>query len=100
VEKGDRDGVLKESADTLEILLALLSKFGLSIDDLITMQKKRREARGGFDCGFFLESVDGKCPDCIVDDYPSFLSTKCDSSCLIDLLKSELARSDRAWMAI
>ena len=50
-KRGDREGVLKESADTLEILLALLSKFGLSLDDLITMQKKRREARGGFDCG-------------------------------------------------
>ncbi|MGD9975721.1 MAG: phosphoribosyl-ATP pyrophosphohydrolase [Desulfatirhabdiaceae bacterium] len=55
-QRGDPDGVLKESADMMEILLAALQVHGLTIDDLMAMRQKRADDRGGFLERLFLES--------------------------------------------
>lgn len=40
------DGILKEGADILEILLAALHRYGLSVQDLLRKTKERRKERG------------------------------------------------------
>ncbi|MGD9971599.1 MAG: phosphoribosyl-ATP pyrophosphohydrolase [Desulfatirhabdiaceae bacterium] len=61
-QRGDPDGVLKESADMVEILLAALQVHGLTIEDLMAMRQKRADERGGFLKRFFLESEPSPIP--------------------------------------
>ncbi|MGD9975659.1 MAG: hypothetical protein AB7S77_21590 [Desulfatirhabdiaceae bacterium] len=61
-QRGDPDGVLKESADMIEILLAALQVHGLTIDDLMAMRQKRADDRGGFLEQLFLESEPSPIP--------------------------------------
>lgn len=96
---GDKEGVLKEAADLLEILRTMLGACGLDLPALMTMMEERRERRGGFEKKLILESIDGESPDGISKDSPSFLFTRVKGNSLINLLKSELQRSDRAWIA-
>jgi phosphoribosyl-ATP pyrophosphohydrolase len=60
-QTGNKASVLNESADVLEVVLTILKQLGYSFDDLVSEMKRRREYRGGFEQGFFLESVDGHC---------------------------------------
>ncbi|MGV8120630.1 MAG: DEAD/DEAH box helicase family protein [Candidatus Xenobiia bacterium LiM19] len=96
---GDKEGVLKETADLLEVLRTMLGTCGLDVPTLMTAMEERRGKRGGFDKKLILESVDGKSPDGISQDHPSFLFSHVKGDTIVDLLKSELQRSDRAWIA-
>jgi len=96
---GDKAGVLKEAADLLEIVRTMLGAYGLDLPTLMTTTEERREKRGSFEKRLILESVDGESPDGISQDHPSFLFSHIKGNTIVDLLKSELQRSDRAWIA-
>jgi len=98
-KSGDRDGVLKESADLLEIVRTMVNACGLDMQSLSAMMEKRKNRRGGFEKRLILESVGGEGPAGIVNDYPAFLFTRIKGNSLIDLVRRELQRSDRAWIA-
>jgi len=98
-KSGDRNGILKESADLLEIVRTMLNACGLDMPSLMAMMEKRREQRGGFEKRLILESVGGDGSAGILNDYPAFLFTRIKGNSLIDLVRRELQRSDRAWIA-
>ncbi len=60
--RNSREGVLKESADMLEIIKSMLSRSGYTLDDLLEMTETRSRERGAFEKGLFLESVEDPCP--------------------------------------
>jgi predicted house-cleaning noncanonical NTP pyrophosphatase (MazG superfamily) len=47
-----------ELADIYEVLDVLLKTYGFSKKEILEIQKKKREERGGFDKKLFLESVE------------------------------------------
>jgi predicted house-cleaning noncanonical NTP pyrophosphatase (MazG superfamily) len=89
--KNSPEGVLKESADMLEIIKAMLSRSGYTLDDLLKMMEKRSRERGAFEQGLFLESVDGPCPEGLEDGKSDSSSTQILTNSLLDFIKSELA---------
>jgi superfamily II DNA or RNA helicase/predicted house-cleaning noncanonical NTP pyrophosphatase (MazG superfamily)/HKD family nuclease len=93
------DKLLAESADVLEVILALLKQQGLGLEDLLQKLEQRREERGGFEQGFFLESVGQPWPDQLDTEQSRFIFNSSDSSSLLSLVRSELERSDAAWIA-
>ena len=58
-QKENRDDILKESADLLEIVLKALSIHGFTLDDLLQRQQERAADRGAFEKQLFLEQVGG-----------------------------------------
>lgn len=46
---------LEEMADVFEVITALLAQQNWSLDDVIRVQKKKREERGGFEKRIILE---------------------------------------------
>jgi superfamily II DNA or RNA helicase/predicted house-cleaning noncanonical NTP pyrophosphatase (MazG superfamily)/HKD family nuclease len=98
-KKGSKDGILKESADMLEVLLTMLSRYGLTVEDLVNERKKRRDERGGFEEKSFLESVNGEASPWLSDGLPAMVCAGEDSACLINAVRSELERSDQAFIA-
>lgn len=99
--KGDNEGVLKESGDLLEIVLAALSLSGYDIEDLLNKQRERAEKRGGFKNGIFLESV-GEASDADeieIQSDPILLFNPGDNHRLINLIQSELQKSQSVWVA-
>ena len=99
VKSGNQASVLKESADVLEILLSLLKQHSLSYEDLISELRSRRKARGGFDQGIFLESVDGETATSPCKDWPHFVFTHLEFDSLLELFKHEMELSEKAWIA-
>lgn len=49
---------MAELADVLELIDAAVAHFGLSKEDLLAFQRKKRVDRGGFEQQIWLESVD------------------------------------------
>lgn len=47
----------EELADVLELVLSLGKKRGVSEEDLMVCRNQKREARGGFDRGLFLQEL-------------------------------------------
>ena len=47
-----------ELADVLEVLDTVITEFGIDLDELRTLQTKRRNERGGFMGKIFLDSVE------------------------------------------
>jgi len=93
-------GVLKESADMIEILLAALQVHGLTLDDLMAMRQKRADERGGFWKRLFLESVDGgDTPQLAFQTQPAIVFNPAEQRKLIGIIRGELAQSDSAWIA-
>jgi superfamily II DNA or RNA helicase/predicted house-cleaning noncanonical NTP pyrophosphatase (MazG superfamily)/HKD family nuclease len=93
------DKLLTESADVLEVVLALLKQQDLGLGDLLQRLEQRREERGGFEQGFFLESIGQPWPDQLDTDQSRFIFNSSDSSSLLALVRSELERSEAAWIA-
>lgn len=98
VKPGNEAAILKESADVLEIILAILKESNLDLNDLISALHKRKAEKGGFDKGFLLESVDGDFQG-LMDDHPGFIFSHLDADQLIHRFRSELEKSDEAWIA-
>lgn len=48
VAEADRDNLLAELADLYEVIDALMLSYGISGDEVLNAQAKRRETRGGF----------------------------------------------------
>ena len=56
-DDANRKEVLEELADVAEVLDAILVEFGISKDELQSVQDMKRNERGGFKNKIFLESV-------------------------------------------
>ncbi len=55
--EGDREELVKELADVYEVIDALVKEFDLSREEIESVQKEKREQRGGFEKKLFLESA-------------------------------------------
>lgn len=55
---GTPEARLEEMADIFEVITALNSAEGRSIESVIAVQKKKRDERGGFEQRIWLESVE------------------------------------------
>lgn len=60
--KGDGEGILKESAEVLVIILAAIGIYGFKLEDLVAEREKRLRDRGGFLGMQFLEGVGESLP--------------------------------------
>lgn len=57
-----REYILEEAADIYEVLIAILSDEGYVDKDLVDAARRKRESKGGFSKGVWLESIeDYKC---------------------------------------
>ena len=98
-QQQDTEGILRKSADTLEIILAGLKLHGLDQNDLLHARQDRLHAFGAFDQGRFLQGTGPESGPWTVDDTPAFLFSPNQADRLIHLIRSELERSDHAWIA-
>jgi len=99
-KKGDGEGILRESADVLEVILTALELQGSDMKDLITEREKRAGERGGFRKKIFLENVGGTSSETYpFQDDPALIFSPVQKNRLVSLIKSELARSEKAWIA-
>jgi len=99
-KSGNSQGILKESADVLEILLAALQEHGFSMDELLEMRQSREHERGGFNEKIFLERVgesDFFSPD--VQSHPVMIFNPIQQKRLIDVIRGEFAQSKTVWIA-
>lgn len=53
----NREEILEECADLLEVILAYLKVYGYSLEDLNQARTLKRDKRGGFDKKIFLEKT-------------------------------------------
>lgn len=96
----NRDAVLKESADLLEIVLAALEVHGFTLDDLLAHAEIRRQERGGFAERIFLDQVGGgELCEIEFQKYPAFVFNPFAGGKLIHIIRTELAHSTSAWIA-
>ena len=98
--RANKNEVLKESADMLEIVVAALKIHGFTMDDLLSARNERAKQRGAFRKGIFLDSVGkSELENTYIQQFPSLFFNPIQSNRLIDLIKSELAQSDKSWIA-
>lgn len=95
----DVDKLLTESADVLEVILTSLEHYGLNLNDLVQRVEERRKERGRFIQGVVLESVNQPWSDLVETDQPRFVFSDSGASDLLSLVRSELERSEEAWIA-
>jgi len=98
-QQQDTEGILRKSADTLEIILAGLKLHGLDETDLLQARQERPNMFGSYDQGLYLQGPASETAHGQIDDIPSFLFTPGQADRLVCLIRSELERSDRAWIA-
>lgn len=55
--KDNKDDLMKEFGDLLEVIDSSIKAFDLNLADILILKEKRKEDRGGFDKKIFLESV-------------------------------------------
>lgn len=55
---GNKEDLVKEIGDLLEVIDSTLKAFNLSMEEVIKLKEKRRIERGGFEKRIFLESVE------------------------------------------
>ena len=53
----DKNEILEECADVLEVLRALVQTYGYTWDDLVEVNASKREKRGGFEKRIYLEKT-------------------------------------------
>ncbi|MDZ7699253.1 MAG: hypothetical protein U5R49_20740 [Deltaproteobacteria bacterium] len=99
-QQEDTEGILRKSADTLEVILAGLKLHGLNETDLLQTRQERLNMFGSFDDGSFLQGEGPEPGPWTVDDIPAFLMAPEHADRLIYLIRSELERSDRALIPI
>jgi len=56
--KGEKQSLVKEISDVLEVIDSLVSAFALNKGEIEKLKVSRKESRGGFDKKLFLESVE------------------------------------------
>jgi predicted house-cleaning noncanonical NTP pyrophosphatase (MazG superfamily) len=56
--KGNQEEVMKELADVREVMESLVNELGLLDEEIEQLKLQRREERGGFSTGTFLESTE------------------------------------------
>jgi len=98
-QRQDTEGILRKSADIFEAILAGLKLHGLDQTDLIQTREDRLTMFGSFDDGRFLQGTGPEPGPWTVDDTPAFLFAPTQADRFICLIRSELERSDRAWIA-
>ena len=54
----NKEELIKEIGDIYEVVDSIIEQFRLDKNEIIDLQKKRREERGGFERKIFLESVE------------------------------------------
>ena len=99
-KRGNSNGILKESADVLEVLLAVLQEYGFSLNDLLKMRHSRELERGGFNEKIFLERVgesDYFTPN--IQSHPVLIINPNQQKRLIDVIRGEFAQSKTVWIA-
>jgi predicted house-cleaning noncanonical NTP pyrophosphatase (MazG superfamily)/HKD family nuclease len=100
LNSGNRDEILKESADVFEIVLAALQTQGFTLDDLLHRAQSRRRQRGGFEKGLFLDQVNGgELCEIEFQKFPMFVFNPYAKGKLIHTIRTELAQSRSAWIA-
>lgn len=55
--KNNKKELVKEISDVYEVIDAIIDNYNLDRDKIIELKKERKEKRGGFKQGIFLESV-------------------------------------------
>lgn len=56
LKSGDKTRIIEESADLFQALFDMFSAYGIPASEVGVKQIEKREERGGFDGGVFLES--------------------------------------------
>ena len=96
----DSEGVLRESADILEVLLKALDHCGWTLDDLLKERARRLTQGGGFSKGILLQDDRMRsASDLEVNTSPGFIFSPLNADGLLDLIKLELTHSESAWIA-
>lgn len=54
----NKEELLEETADVLEVLISLIKTKGYTLEDLLDVRNKKKEKRGGFENKIFLEKVE------------------------------------------
>ena len=97
--KEDTNGVLKESADMLEIILAALKEHGYELNDLLKERLDRIKERGSFKKRIFLENVGAISTDDLKSyRTPTMIFSPHSENQLIDLINAEFSQSESAWI--
>lgn len=60
VEANGKEELKKEIGDVQEVLYAVMKAYDISNQEVDALRSKRKEERGGFDAGIFLEDVEEK----------------------------------------
>jgi superfamily II DNA or RNA helicase/predicted house-cleaning noncanonical NTP pyrophosphatase (MazG superfamily)/HKD family nuclease len=98
--RGNREEILKESADVLEIVLKALENHGLTLEDLLSQANSRRKERGGFEKQIFLDQVDGgELCEVEFQRSPRFVFNPYPHGKLLHIIRAELAQSRSARIA-
>lgn len=56
--KDNKEDLIKELGDLLEVIDSTIKAFDLNLEDILILKNKRRQERGGFNKQIFLESVE------------------------------------------
>lgn len=54
----NKEPLKEEIADVIEVIDAILYHNGISLDEVLSIRDKKKEKRGGFEKGLYLESID------------------------------------------
>ena len=57
-DEEDKEHLKEEIADVIEVIDAILYHNGLELEEVLSIRDKKKEKRGGFEQGLFLESID------------------------------------------
>lgn len=99
-QQGNRDGILNEAADVLEIILTGLKHYNLTIEDLFSKRKAKAEKRGGFNDHLFLEQVGGagflNIPELLS---PSVIFNPVQKKKLLKIIRTEITISSEVRIA-
>ena len=57
-DKDDKSHLKEEIADVIEVIDAILYHNGVSLDEVFKIRDIKKEQRGGFEKGLYLESID------------------------------------------
>jgi predicted house-cleaning noncanonical NTP pyrophosphatase (MazG superfamily) len=56
--KEDKTHLKEEIADVIEVIDAILYHNGISLEEVLKIRDAKKEKKGGFETGLFLESID------------------------------------------
>lgn len=56
--KEDKTALKEEIADVIEVIDAILYHNGFSLEEVLKIRDAKKEKRGGFETGLYLESID------------------------------------------